>query len=208
VYYRGDQLPTVGSLTPAQLRENSCDGPLVAPLAAAGDSLDAGAKSATPGTSAETSGLADFAPDPAGGMDVSVAPSANLFVVVLREVESGDSGANANDILACGAPLSGRNQYFDLYPPETGNAGIGLGTALMSPVVATRLDFTMTGDRLQPQAWAVHTGSCSGVVLASGSIKSNTSRPSGVIYQTLGTHPWWMTLSMPGGQTLCGEVTN
>jgi hypothetical protein len=191
VYYRGDKLPASSSLTPAQLRENSCVGSLVAPITG-GDSLPAG--------------TAEFAPDPAGGMDVSVAPSANLYVVVLRT--TGDP-SSAGAILACGAPLSGRSQYFDLYPPQTGNAGIGLGTALMSPIVATRLDFTMSsGEGARPSAWEAHTGSCTGSVLASGQIKANITRPSGVIYQAQGAHPWWITLTLVDSETLCGEVSS
>jgi hypothetical protein len=191
VYYRGSKLPASGSPIPAQLRENSCVGPLVAPITG-GDSPAAG--------------TADFAPDPAGGVDVSVAPSANLYVVVLRT--TGDS-STASTILACGAPLSGRSQYFDLYPPQTGNAGIGLGTALMSPIVGTRLDFTMTsGAGALPSAWAVHSGSCSGQVLASGQVEANTARPGGIIYQSLGAHPWWITLTLVDGQILCGEATS
>jgi hypothetical protein len=190
VYYRGDKLPTSGSPTPAQLRANSCAGPLVAPIAG-GDS--------------QATGTADYASDPAGGMDVSVAPSANLYVVVLRT--TGNPSASST-ILACGAPLSGRSQYFDLYPPQTGNAGIGLGTALMSPVVATRLDFTVRGGQgARPSAWAAHTGSCTGAVLASGQVSTNPSTPGGVIYQSLGAHPWWITLTLVDGDTLCGEVS-
>jgi hypothetical protein len=191
VYYRGEKLPTVGSSTSAQLRENTCIGPLVAPIAG-GDQHAAG------------TGTAEYAPDPAGGMDVSVAPSANLYVVVLR---TASDPSEASSILACGAPLSGRSQYFDLYPPETGNAGIGLGTALMSPIVATRLDFTLSGAGARPSAWATHTGSCSGAVLASGQIEANSAKPAGVIYQAPGAHLWWMTLTLIDGQTLCGEVT-
>jgi hypothetical protein len=191
VYYRGDKLPTSGSPTPAQLRENSCVGPLVAPIAG-GDS--------------QSAGTADYAADPAGGMDVSVEPSANLYVVVLSTT-SDPTAASA--ILACGAPLSGRSQYFDLYPPQTGNAGIGLGTALMSPIVATRLDFTVSSGAGAPSlAWEAHTGSCTGAVLASGQIKANAARPSGVIYQSLGAHPWWITLALVDGETLCGEVNS
>jgi hypothetical protein len=138
-------------------------------------------------------------------MDVSVAPSANLYVVVLRTTTG---PAAASTILACGAPLSGRSQYFDLYPPQTGNAGIGLGTALMSPIVATRLDFTVSsGEGAGPSAWKAHTGSCTGAVLASGQIEANTTKPGGVIYQSLGAHPWWITLTLGDGETLCGEVS-
>jgi hypothetical protein len=138
-------------------------------------------------------------------MDVSVAPNANLYVVVLRTTAD---PSVAGTILACGAPLSGRSQYFDLYPPQTGNAGIGLGTALMSPIVATRLDFTVSGGQgVHPTAWAAHTGSCAGAVLASGQVKTNTSTLRGVIYQSLGAHPWWITLTLVDGETLCGEVS-
>jgi hypothetical protein len=79
----------------------------------------------------------------------------------------------------------------------------------MSPIVATRLDFTLgSGGVARPTQWQVHSGSCTGAALASGQIKSGVaSGPSGIIYQPLGAHPWWITLSLIGGQTLCGEVT-
>jgi len=203
VYYRGKQVPTSGALTPAQLRENGCTGPLVAPITD-GSLLATGTADAngTSGTSIETSALVGYVPDPSGGMDVSVAPSANLYVVVL---DHRDDPAAA--IVACGDPLSGKNQYFDLFPIQTGSAGIALGTALISPIAATRLDFTIKSDSLQPAAWAVHTGSCTGSVLASGSVDSKTNPETGVIYQALDSNRWWVELTGANGQTLCGQVT-
>ncbi|MGO8950660.1 MAG: hypothetical protein ACLQUY_24010 [Ktedonobacterales bacterium] len=192
VYYRGNKLPTVDARTPAQLRESSCAGPVVAPITVSAFGATA------PGS---TSSLVSYSPDPAGGMDISEAPSGNLYVVVLNPQANLLTG-----YLVCGAPLSGQNQYFDLYPPQVGNAGIALGTALMSPIAATALSFSITRGTFQPVAWAVHTGSCTGAVQASGSFEAKTAKPTGVIYQNPQAHRWWIILAGAGGQTLCGQV--
>ena len=187
-YYRGVKIPTFGAHTPAELRQNSCAGEVVAPIAFTNS---AGAVAAA----------ASYSPDRSGGMDILLAPSSNLYVVV--HAHQGESGI---DYLVCGAPLSGENQYFDLYPPQTGDSGIALGTALMTPIVATRLSFTSTQDSFAPEAWAVHTSSCTGAVLAGGQFEAKTAHPQGVIYSGLGTHTWWITLTEAGGDTLCGPV--
>ena len=119
VYYRGKLVPTTGAQTPAELRENGCLGPLVAPISDGNPVLGAGTPGTT-GTPTPGAGtpLADYAADPAGGMDVSFAPGANLYVVVYSQ--RNDPAAH---ILACGDPLSGQNQFFDLYPPQVLGAG-------------------------------------------------------------------------------------
>jgi hypothetical protein len=134
-------------------------------------------------------------------MDVAVVPGANLYVVVYS-----DRNDSAAHILACGDPLSGRNQYFDLYPPQVLGAGVALGTALMTPIDATRLSFTLSDATLRPTTWAVRNSSCSGAVLASGSVDPSTKPMSGVIYRALGKDLWWVELTASGGRTLCGQV--
>ena len=202
VYYRGKLVPTTGAQTPAELRENGCLGPLVAPISDGNPVLGGGTPDTT-GTPTPGAGtpLADYAPDPAGGTDVSFAPGANLYVVVYSQRD--DPAAH---ILACGDPLSGQNQYFDLYPPQVLGSGVALGTALMTPIDATRLTFTIGQTALRPTTWAVRNGSCSGAVLARGLVDSSSSPVSAVIYRALGKNKWWVELTGAGGLTLCGEV--
>jgi hypothetical protein len=200
VYYRGKKLPTVGANTPAQLRKNSCLGALVAPITVA--STEGGE---TPGSAVPSGSpaLASFAPSPSGGMDVLVPSSGNLFVVVLNQ--PGNTTAN---YLVCGAPLSGQNQYFDLYPPETGSSGIALGTALMTPIIATVLTFSITHGSFTPVGWSIRTGSCTGAIVGSGEFAGGVAKPTGVTYESVGAHAWWITLTESGGSTLCGPAAS
>ncbi len=197
VYFRGKQVPTTGAQTPAQIRENGCVGPLLAPITDGNPSKGA----TTSGTSSHPSSLVDYAPDPTGGMDVAAAPSANLFVIVLNHRD--DPSA---DILACGDPLSGQNQYFNLNPPQVGNAGVALGTALMSPIVAVRLTFTVHDDAFQPVVWAVHENSCTGALVAGGPLGAKTTPLGGVIYREQDSTRWWVVLTAGNGQVVCGQV--
>lgn len=191
VYYQGKQLPITGAATPAQLRQNACNGPLVAPIT-----------DGNVATTTSSPALVTYAPDPAGGMDVAAASSASLFVVVWTQ--RNDPTAT---IAACGNPLSGRNQFFDLYPPSTGSSGIAVGTALITPIVATRLTFTVADASFQPASWAVHTGSCTGATVANGQIAANTRQIAGVVFHTLDLHSWWVTLTGADGATACGQAT-
>ena len=200
VYYRGKKLPTVGANTPAQLRKNNCLGALVAPITVASTEGGEIPGSTVPGGS---STLASFAPSPSGGMDILVPSSGNLYVVVLNQ--PGDSTA---DYLVCGSPLSGQNQYFDLYPPQTGSSGIALGTALMTPIVATLLTFSITHGSFTPVGWSIRTGSCTGTIVGSGEFSGGATKPTGVIYESAGAHTWWVNLTGPGGSTLCGPVAS
>jgi hypothetical protein len=196
VYFRGKQVPTTGAQTPAQIRENDCVGPFLAPIT--DGNLPTG--TSTLGTSSQSS-LVDYAPDPAGGMDVAAVPSAKLFVIVLNHRD--DPSA---EILACGDPLSGQNQYFNLNPPSVGNAGVALGTALMSPIAAVRLTFTVHEDALQPVAWAVRENSCTGALVASGPLDAKTTPLEGVVYRGQDSNRWWVVLTGGNGQVLCGQV--
>jgi hypothetical protein len=196
VYFRGKQIPTTGAQTPAQIRENDCVGPLLAPI------TDGTLGATSSGTPAHPSTMVDYTPDPAGGMDVAAAPSANLYVIVLNHRD--DPSA---DILACGDPLSGQNQYFNLNPPQVGSAGVALGTALMSPITAVRLSFTLRENAFQPVAWAVHENSCTGALVADGPLDAKTSPLQGVIYRTQDSTRWWVVLTGGNGQMLCGRVS-
>jgi hypothetical protein len=179
VFYRGSALPFANPATPAELRQGSCFGPLVAALTEGVP--PAGATSAS-------------APDLAGGADVAVTPSANLYV---------DVRARASDphapVTSCGHPLSGLRQYFDLFPPS--NQDIAWGTALVDPTAATRLAVTSAaGTTPSVVGWAVNLGACSGATVGSG------SGAGGVIFRPLDTAAWWVTITFSDGKTACGSL--
>jgi hypothetical protein len=196
VSYRGQTLPVSGAQTPAQLRRGSCFGAFVAPLT-----------DGNPARPVEAPGVHDAtvasAPDPTGGMDVDVAADASLFVLVL---------ARPNDpnapVVACGQPLSGRRQYFDLYPPT--NNSIATGNALFDPISAAQITITPapgTPSALAPVSWMVHTGDCNGVPVGGGTIASGARPPySGLVYATLAPGQWWLALALSDGSTLCGQI--
>ncbi len=188
-YYKGKLLPATGAATPAELHRDSCDGPFVAALT--DGTPTSGAHAAVPTT-----------PDPDGGLDVAVDPGAQWYVVVYDR---------ANDppaqVVACGHPLSGRQQYFDLYTAAKGSSGIALGTALVSPITATRIDISLSGGAAASQStWAVHTASCDGAALAQGTISPGGTTGAGVVFATPGATPWWVTLASEGGAPMCAEV--
>jgi hypothetical protein len=206
VFYKGAAVPVTGAQTPAQLRRGSCFGPFVADLTD-GNTPETKTGIPSPGATPETAPSAPVAtaPDPRGGMDVDVAPDASLFVIVL---------ARANDpaasVVACGQPLSGRRQYFDLYPPT--NNDIATGNALFDPIVASRVAITRLAAGAGaagsvPSAWAVRQGSCTGSVLASGKISSGDATPyGGTVFAPLAPEQWWVTLTLAGGAVLCGQA--
>lgn len=196
VSYRGKTLPMSGAQTPAQLRRGSCFGPYLAPLT-----------DGNPARPAEAPGVHDAtvasAPDPGGGMDVDVAPDASLFVDVM---------ARPNDptapVLACGQPLSGRRQYFDLYPPT--NNSIATGNALFDPISAVRVAIAPTPGAavsLAPVSWTIHTGSCNGVPIGGATVAADAKAPyGGLVYAALAPGQWWLTLALSDGTTLCGQT--
>ena len=206
VFYKGAAVPVKGAQTPAQLRRGSCFGPFVAELTD-GNSPATETHIAAPGATptAVPGAPVATAPDPRGGMDVDVAPDASLFVIVL---------ARANDpaasVVACGQPLSGRRQYFDLYPPT--NNDIATGNALFDPIVASRVAITRQAAGAGaagsvPSAWAVRQGSCTGTELASGKIASGDATPyGGTVFAPLSPEQWWVTLTLAGGAVLCGQA--
>lgn len=195
-YYEGHALPLNGAQTPAQLRQGSCAGSLVAYLTDGNPTQTARA--------AGDASLPVAQPDPAGGMDVAVQDSQNLYVVVFDH----PNDPNAQ-VVACGNPLSGQRQYFDLYPPDVGSNGIGRGTALMEPIAVTRVAVTLPAPAPSngPVTWAVHQGTCDGTQLGSGQIAAGATQGAGVIFRTLDTNSWWVKLTPAGsGSTVCAKA--
>lgn len=192
-YYRGHQVPNTGAATPVAIRRGSCTGPTIAAV--------------TDGTTAlfgatDAGSRAISQPDPAGGVDVAVDPDASLYVVVFDHPN--DASAS---IVACGNPLSGRQQYFDLYEATRGSAGIGLGTALMSPIVATRLDIALSQPASAGDDFSVRQGSCDGEPLLAGTIGAGATSARAVVFRSLDTQSWWLNLAPHGGQSLCARVS-
>jgi hypothetical protein len=192
-YYKGHQTPLTGAANPVVVRQGSCLGPTVAAL------TDGAA--ALPST-ATTVARAVTAADPAGGVDVAVEPGAQWYVVVFDHPND-----PAAKIVACGNPLSDRQQYFDLYEASRGSAGIALGTALMAPIVATRLEVTLAQPASADQRFAVHEASCGGAEVGGGTIAANATSGGVVIFRPLDTHNWWLHMTTATGQTTCSQVT-
>src|SRR5262249_34703598 len=143
-------------------------------------------------------------PDPAGGMDLALDTSADLYVVVLARRDDATA-----PVVACGHPLSGRRQYFDLYPPESGSNGIGLGTALMEPPLATRADPNLTTSspsRRAAYGWEVHEGGCAGPLVARGTIGMSAPEGERTLFSALDTAHWWAVVTADGQQVYCAQV--
>lgn len=192
-YYKGSPVALTGARTPVVLVQGSCGGPFVAALS---DGVPAPAQAPNPPVAT--------APDPNGGVDVAAASSANLYVEILDHPNDPNAA-----IVACGHPLSGLRQFFDLFPPSEGSNGVASGTALMEPLAATRLDLKLPAGWYSDTAgWALHTGSCTGARIAYGAIRPNVSPVEGVVFQPLDTQHWWLSVeSGANGSTLCGQVT-
>jgi hypothetical protein len=214
VYYKGHAVPTSGAQTPAQLRHGDCAGPLIAPLTdgnplpASAPTLSATAAATAMAPAAPTPTVATATPpvtrpDPAGGIDVALDTSADLYVVVLARRDDPTA-----PVVACGHPLSGRRQYFDLYPPETGSNGIGRGTALMEPTLATLVEpnLTTTGTAAHVFGWEVLQGGCSGSLVARGTIEENAPEDERTIFAALNTTRWWAVVTANGQQAFCGQI--
>lgn len=196
VTYKGHPIPTIGAKTPAQLRRGGCFGAYVAPLTDGNPAKPAEA----PGVHDET---VPSALDPNGGMDVEVTPDASLFVDVM---------ARPNDpsapVLACGQPLSGLRQFFDIYPPT--NNSVATGNALFDPISAVRVAISPASSASGVQApvsWSIHTASCDGVPVGGDTIVSGARPPyGGPVYAKLAPGQWWVTLALADGTTLCGQA--
>jgi hypothetical protein len=187
-YYKGKLVPYEGAQTPVELRDGTCTGKPLAALTAA--------------TAAPIASDLAVAPDAKAGVDVATATSANLFVVVRQQAND----ANA-PVLACGDPLSGRKQFFNLYLATEGSNGYSLGIALMEPITATRVGVALASPAATMTTWAVRAGSCSGATLAQGQIAAGAKDASGVIFAALDASHWRLTLAnASGAQTLCAPM--
>ena len=192
-YFKGQQVPSAGAKTPVVVRQGGCLGPTIA-------ALTDGA-SALPGAPL-TGSTVQAQPDSAGGIDIAVAPGSDLYVVVFDHPND-----PVAQILACGSPLSERQQYFDLYEAARGSAGIALGTALMSPIVATRLDITLTQPAVEAEQFAVRSGSCDGAPIFTGAIAASATQAGGVLFRPLDTRDWWLSFTAGTGQPVCSKVS-
>ena len=185
-YYEGKQVPYIGAQTPVELRSGDCTGKSLAALTAA--------------TAAPIPNALLVAVDPKNGVDVATAASGNLYIVV--RAKANDASA---PVLACGHPLSERQQYFDLYTPGEGSNGYSLGIALMQPILATRVAVALTNPATTAATWTVRADSCSGAILGQGQVAAGARDATGVVFAPLDAGHWRLTLAT-GGQTLCQTV--
>ncbi len=194
VYKGADEIPYKNPATPLQLRNGDCRGPVIAPLT---DNAPVPAGTQPP----------LVWPDGAGGVDVAVTPSDQLWLALLST-----PGANP-DILACGHPLSGDKQYFDLLSVTEQNGQLFLGhtlaTALSEPIIASHVDVKLAHAVSGPVTWAVHAGSCSGSSVASGQFAANATS-GGILFEEPNTSQWWLSVTTGSGssaKTACGKVS-
>lgn len=178
VYMHGALVPYSDPQTPAQLREGSCYGKVVAPLtsnAPAGDSA------------VVVQGGSDK------GANVALPVDANWYVVVL------ESAAPNAAVTACGHPLNNMRQYFDLYEPDKVDQGVGLGIALYEGIVITQVRVALAApSSKQPAQWSIHSGGCQGSTLASGAIASGATTGSGIAFAPLDAKTWWLAVATDG----------
>jgi hypothetical protein len=173
VYYLAKLVPYADAKTPVELRKGSCAGETLAALTqATATPAPASAAAVAPNTAAK-------------GVDAALTVDENVYVVILD---------HANDpkaqILACGAPLSSRRQYFDLFTPGQGTNGTQLGIALIEPEAATRAQVRLTSAATTALTWAIYAGGCASPALASGEIAQGATEGGGVIFQTAPTTGW------------------
>lgn len=193
VYLGANRIPYKDAQKPLQLRDGDCGGPVLAPLTENAP-MPAGAQPPL------------VWPDGAGGVDVSVAPSDQLWVTLL-----GSPGPNPT-LLACGHPLSGNKQYFDLlsvtYSSNHLLLGHTLATAFTEPIGASRLDVQLAQSASGPVSWSVHEGSCDGGTVATGQFPSGTTR-GGMLFEEPDTSRWWVSVTSGDGssaRTACGKL--
>ena len=185
VYMHGAELPYASPQTPVQLRKGGCYGLVAAPLTA----------------NAPTGGApVAVRPGATAGADVAQAVDENWYVVVL------ESAAPDAPVVACGHPLSERRQYFDLFKPSEVGQGVGIGVALLESIVITEVNVSLAAPTAQqPTQWSIHSGSCQGSTLASGSIASGAASGNGAAFVPLDAQSWWLAVDLNGasGQTTC-----
>jgi hypothetical protein len=187
-YMGGQRVPYSGAQTPVQLRQDRCNGPVLASLTDNAPGPDGGQAPLL------------VQPDAVGGVDVNIAPSATLWVSALDHPGDGAS------IVACGHPLSGQKQYFDLYQASVGDNGIGLGDALSDPIIASRVDVALAHSASGAVAWSVRDGGCAGGMVASGQFSGGATH-GGIVFAAPDTQHWWLTVSPAGEPAACGKVS-
>ena len=111
-------------------------------------------------------------------------------------------------LIDCGQPLDNKEQYFDLYPPETGSNSIATGSALVVPLSATRVTFAVNDGNasVHPTAWEIRTGSCTGPVVESGTIGADGAATQ-IVYAALNTSTWQLVITHSNNATTCYPVT-
>ena len=181
VYYKNTLLTYSGSPLPVELRRSSCLGPIVATLTKA---------QAQPLPTSAAAIVTQA--DPTRGMDSSIQASSDLWIVVRAHADDAQA-----PLLACGQPLSGRAQYFDLFPPSVGSGGTAIGLGFMEEIDATHAQITLSSPVNTAMDWAVRDG-CAGSILASGQIAPGATQASADIFRTLDAKRWRVTLTQAG----------
>lgn len=180
VYYAGHEITYQHAAYGAQLRSGGCYGSVLAALTA---EVPAAAGSTAPAAPAARV-------DPAGGVDVAQAPAASWNIVVF---------ASATDphavMVACGAPLSGQQQYFDLYPPEVGSNGTARGMTLVQPQIYTRITVALAQPAGENAMWTLRRQSCTGTTVASGTFATGASSSQGLVFADPTSATWWLATS-------------
>lgn len=188
VYYLAKQVPYVGAPTPVELRQGSCGGRTLARLTADPTAAGAGAFVA-PNLAAK-------------GVDVALTVDQNVYVVILDHAN--DAQAQP---LACGAPLSDRRQYFDLYTPGQGSNGTQLGLTLIEPVVATRVQARLAEPAASSLVWAVYAHDCGSAALASGRIPTGATESDGIVFASAPANGWSASLApLNASSPVCHRV--
>lgn len=176
-YYLGKPIPYVGATTPVELRQGSCAGAVIANL--------------TQDMAAPASNLTATAAAAGGGADVAMAVDESAFVVIRARAND----PNAAEV-ACGAPLSNRRQYFDLYTPGQGANGTQYGLTLIEPFIATRVQARLTEPATTALGWTLFPNpGCAGQALAHGEIAPSATRGDGVIFRAAPHSGWSLSLT-------------
>lgn len=187
VYLQGKEVPYHDPATPVELRQGSCTGPVVGAV-----TDNAPAMAQAPALQAS----------PDKGANVAIAPSADIYTVVLAQAGNPKAAA-----FACGNPLSNQRQYFELWPAGA-NETVGIGTVLSESIVSTKVSITLDtpATAKAPISWSVRSGSCTGETLASGSVAAGSTSATGLVFQPLAGGKWWLTLAPTGQQGSCAKV--
>jgi hypothetical protein len=190
-YLGGKQIPYQNAQTPVQLRQGSCTGPVLAALT----------ENAPGPTGSQAQSAPALHPDAAGGVDIALNPDENWYIVVLDH--AGDARAQP---IACGHPLSGKQQYFDLYPPDQGENGDAKGIALLQPQVYTQVAVSLDQPAGQNETWAIREQSCGGTTVTAGTLANGARTASGTAFAPPDSG-WWISVAPDGNNGgVCGQV--